>query len=162
MITVRRARLADELVLQQVDAATWRADVSPAPAPRDDTAFFTERTRPADVLVADIDGVAVGYATLSQPMPFASHGHVLQLNGLAVDPLHRRSGAGRRLIGAIVEEARGRGARKLSLRVLGPNIGARRLYESCSFVVEGILREEFLLEGRYVDDVLMARYLAAE
>ena len=29
-------------------------------------------------------------------------------------------------------------------------------------MVEGILRDEFLLGGRYVDDVFMARYLVNE
>ena len=52
-----------------------------------------------------------------------------------------------------------RGARKLSLRVLGDNTVARGLYESCGFAVEGVLRDEFLVDGRYVDDVLMARDL---
>lgn len=58
-----------------------------------------------------------------------------------------------------IAEARRRGAQKLSLRVLAPNGAARRLYESCGFTVEGVLREEFFLDGRYVDDVLMARRL---
>jgi ribosomal protein S18 acetylase RimI-like enzyme len=84
---------------------------------------------------------------------------VLQLSGLAVHPRRQRSGAGRALVEAAVEQARDRGARKLSLRVLGVNTGARNLYQACGFVVEGILRAEFLLDGRYVDDVLMARYL---
>jgi RimJ/RimL family protein N-acetyltransferase len=57
---------------------------------------------------------------------------------------------------AAVDEARRRGARKLSLRVLATNPGARRLYERCGFVVEGVLREEFLLDEVFVDDVLMA------
>ena len=35
-------------------------------------------------------------------------------------------------------------------------MAARRLYESCGFTAEGVLREEFFLGGRYVDDVLMA------
>jgi RimJ/RimL family protein N-acetyltransferase len=43
--------------------------------------------------------------------------------------------------------------------VLGPNTTARALYEGAGFVVEGVLREEFHLDGRYVDDVLMARDL---
>jgi hypothetical protein len=50
---------------------------------------------------------------------------------------------------------------KVTLRVLGHNVGARRLYERCGFVPEGVLRGEFLLEGRYVDDVLMACDLVA-
>ena len=36
-----------------------------------------------------------------------------------------------------------------------------RLYESCGFTVEGVLREEFFLGERYVNDVLMACMLAA-
>jgi RimJ/RimL family protein N-acetyltransferase len=60
------------------------------------------------------------------------------------------------------QEARSRGARKLSLRVLGPNTAARGLYATCGFVIEGTLQAEFLLDGRYVDDVLMARYLITE
>ena len=67
-------------------------------------------------------------------------------------PQHRRPAGGR---------ARSRGARKLSLRVLGGNVAARRLYEACGFTVEGVLREEFFLGGRYVDDVLMACLLDA-
>ena len=62
---------------------------------------------------------------------------------------------------ACIEQARSRGARKLSLSVLGGNVATRRLYESCGFMVEGILREEFFLGGRYVDDVLRACMLAA-
>ncbi len=61
-----------------------------------------------------------------------------------------------------VRQARGRGARKLSLRVLGFNVRARQLYESCGFRVEGVLRAEFYLDGRYVDDVLMAHRLGAD
>jgi RimJ/RimL family protein N-acetyltransferase len=44
--------------------------------------------------------------------------------------------------------------------VLGPNSGARALYEACGFEVEGVLREEFFRDGRYVDDVQMARRLS--
>jgi RimJ/RimL family protein N-acetyltransferase len=43
--------------------------------------------------------------------------------------------------------------------VFSPNEPARRLYESAGFVVEGVLPEEFLLDGRYVDDILMALVL---
>jgi ribosomal protein S18 acetylase RimI-like enzyme len=113
------------------------------------------------VLVAEDDDGVMGYIQLSQGLDVPSHAHVLEISGLAVDPARKRSGAGRALIAAAVDEARARGARKLSLRVLGPNDAARRLYEGAGFVVEGVLRGEFQLEGRYVDDVLMARDLTA-
>jgi RimJ/RimL family protein N-acetyltransferase len=55
----------------------------------------------------------------------------------------------------IVAEAE-EGRRKLTLRVLGGNDSARRLYESRGFEIEGTLRGAFLLDGDYVDDHLMA------
>ena len=97
-----------------------------------------------------------GYAALGQSLPLASHSHVLDIRGLAVHPALQRCGVGRRLVEACIEQARSRGARKLSLRVLGGNVAARRLYELCGFTVEGVLSDEFFLGGRYVDDVLMA------
>lgn len=47
----------------------------------------------------------------------------------------------------------------MTLRVLGHNPGARRLYERCGFAVEGVLKGEFILDGQPVDDVLTARFL---
>ena len=157
---VRQARPEDEPGLRDIDAATWTADVSPAPPPSADAAFFGERIAPADVLVAEAGRVMAGYAALGQSR-LASRSHVLEIRGLAVHPVRQRCGVGRLLVEACIEQARSRGARKLSLRVLGGNVAARRLYESCGFTVEGILREEFFLGGRYVDDVLMACMLDA-
>jgi RimJ/RimL family protein N-acetyltransferase len=34
-----------------------------------------------------------------------------------------------------------------------------RLYERHGFVLEGTLRDEFRIDGRFVDDVLMAKHL---
>jgi ribosomal protein S18 acetylase RimI-like enzyme len=154
--TIRQARPEDEPKLRDIDAATWTAGVSPAPPPAADAAFFGERIAPADVLVAETGRVIAGFAALSQSRPLASRSHVLEIRGLAVHPARQRCGVGRRLVEACIEQARSRGARKLSLRVLGGNVAARRLYESCGFTVEGVLCEEFFVGGRYVDDVLMA------
>ena len=156
---IRPARLTDESAIQRIDAYTWTADNSPAPPAPPDQPFFGERNQLADVLVAEADGQVIGYAIVRQYMPIPSHRDVLEINGLAVDPAHQGHGVGRRLVEACAEQARRRGARKLTLRVLGDNDGARRLYESCGFQVEGVLRDEFHLGGRYVDDVLMARFL---
>jgi ribosomal protein S18 acetylase RimI-like enzyme len=100
-----------------------------------------------------------GYVSLHQDIPIPSHEHVREINGLAVAPEAQGRGVGRELVEGAVTVAAKQGATKVTLRVLGPNAGARRLYERCGFIVEGVLRGEFILDGQLVDDVLMARYL---
>ena len=155
---IRPARPEDDPALQRIDRATWTPDVSPVASPE----LFRPMERLEDVLVVEQDGQVVGYVRLTQPGPLPSHSHALLIDGLAVDPARRGEGLGRALVTAALEEARHRAARKVSLRVLAPNQVARRLYESCGFVVEGVLRQEFLLQGSYVDDVLMAHHLVAD
>lgn len=153
---------ADSEALARIDTVTWSPRVTPAPRRDPEEPFFGERADPGDVLVVEDDGDVVGYVAIHQPIPLPSHRHVLEINGLAVEPRHQGRGVGRLLVEESKKEARRRGARKLSLRVLAPNHSARRLYESCGFVVEGTLRAEFLLEGEEVDDVLMACQLDEE
>ncbi|MFI9254206.1 GNAT family N-acetyltransferase [Streptomyces sp. NPDC053069] len=157
---IRIAVAADEEELAVLDRATWSTlhAVSPRPEPPYKP-FFDERHLPGDYLVAETEGRLVGYVRIARPTPLASNAHVLQIQGLAVAEEARGRGLGRALIRAAVEEARGRGARRLSLRVLGHNAPARALYASEGFVVEGVQPGEFLLDGAYVDDVLMGRRL---
>jgi ribosomal protein S18 acetylase RimI-like enzyme len=160
VITIRTARAADEAVLAGIDRRTWTSTVSPAPPPPPGTPFFGDGARPGNFLVAEHDGVVAGYVHLTAGFDIDAHRHVLVIGGLAVDPDRQRLGIGRQLVAAAVAVARKRGARKLTLRVLGHNTTARRIYEQCGFVVEGVLRGEFRIDGVDVDDVLMARSLA--
>jgi ribosomal protein S18 acetylase RimI-like enzyme len=157
---IRRASRSDEATLRALDAAVWSWDVSPAPPRPPDRDFFAE-SEPDSTLVAIVDGVVAGYVKLAPALDLESNRHVIEVRGLAVDPAMQRRGLGRRLMRAAAEEASRRGARRMTLRVLAPNRAARTLYESCGFEVEGILRGEFMLDGRYVDDVLMALDLGA-
>ncbi|WP_055490143.1 GNAT family N-acetyltransferase [Streptomyces sp. TP-A0356] len=157
---IRLARLDDEEALGRLDRITWSPlhSVQPRPQPPYEP-FFSERFGPRDHLVAELDGAVVGYIRLAFPTPLECNSHVRQIQGLAVADEARGAGVGRALLRAAQDEARRRGARRITLRVLGHNSPARKLYESEGFVVEGILPEEFLIEGEYVDDVLMGRSL---
>jgi ribosomal protein S18 acetylase RimI-like enzyme len=157
-VSIRPARPDDDAELQRIDVATCTTQASPAPPPDPAEPFFG-RVDPADTLVAEIGGALAGWAKLGPFYGIPASRHVLEVQGFAVDPAWQRRGAGRALLHAAVAEARRRGARKLMLRVLGSNVPARRLYESGGFHVEGVLRAQFLLDGRYVDDVLMAHEL---
>lgn len=155
--TIRPACTADEGSLAELNRVTWSwlSEVSPRPAP--DAEFFTGHRTPEQILVAEDGGKVVGYIRLVPPTGLESNRHVRQIQGLAVDPACRGRGVGRALIEAACAAARNAGARRMTLRVLGHNGPARRLYERCGFTVEGVCPEEFLIDGRYVDDVFMGR-----
>jgi ribosomal protein S18 acetylase RimI-like enzyme len=154
--TIRRATLDDDRALTEIDRVTWAGWITPAALWSAERTFFGRGLQPSDVLVAEVNGAPVGYVQLGSPTPLRSNGHVLEVQGLAVLPSHQRRGIGRQLTLAAMDEARQRGARRVRLRVLGTNPGARQLYASLGFEVEGVLRGEFLIDGQYVDDVLMA------
>lgn len=115
-----------------------------------------ERRPPEDYLVAEVEGHIAGYIMLGYPTPLPASEHVTQIQGLAIDPAMSRRGLGSALVQAGVAEARRRDAAKVSLRVLSSNVAARRVYEAAGFIVEGVLRDEFMLDGQAVDDILMA------
>jgi len=155
VVEVRAAAAADEEPLAVLDRAAWTPFSSPGPLDEAEP-FFNERNPRDGVLVAVMEGEVAGYVRVQRPTRFRSSDHVLTISGVAVDPARQGQGIGRALMEAAIAEARRRGARRLTLRVFSPNERARRLYESVGFVVEGVLRDEFFLDGRYVDDVLMA------
>lgn len=159
-LSIRAAHPSDERELVLLDRDTWSYlhAVGPPPQPPYEP-FFRGRFGPSAHLVAEHEGRVVGYVRLGCPTELASHTHVQQILGLAVSEEVRGRGIGRALVRAAVQEARDRGARRITLRVLGNNTTARVLYESEGFVVEGVQPEEFFLGGRYVDDVLMGRSL---
>jgi len=149
---IRPAGAGDAVAIAALDAATWSFDVTPSP----------RSSVPSSIdgmLVAEEGGEIVGYVAVGRATRLESNRHVADIRGLAVAPDHQGRGLGRALVQAALDAARERGARKVTLRVLAPNTAARALYESCGFVVEGVRRDEFFLDGRYVDDVLMARML---
>ena len=153
---IRQATTADEGALSEIDRLTWSARSSPGQMP--DTPFFHD-SGPEGVLVAELDGIVAGYVVARHPTRFESSRHVLHVQGLAVHPDYQRRGIGRALLDAVAERG---GARRITLRVFASNAAAVALYESAGFAVEGVLREEFFVGGRYVDDVLMARDLTRD
>ncbi|WP_409235949.1 GNAT family N-acetyltransferase [Streptomyces sp. PA5.6] len=157
---IRTARPEDDDALARLDRATWSTLHAVQPRPqRPYDPFFNDRFGPRDHLVAEVDGRIVGYVKLGYPTPLLANAHVRQIQGFAVAEEARGQGVGRRLIRAAMDEARRQGAVRITLRVLGHNTPARKLYEAEGFAIEGVLPGEFLLDGVYVDDVLMGRPL---
>ena len=159
-LTVRLAREEDAGALLEIDRATWSRYTSPSPAPPTGP-FFNNRTFPENVLVAEIDGRPVGWAKIEHPTTLPASAHVWHVTGLAVDPRFEGRGAGQALMEGLIELARTRGGRRMTLRVFGPNERAQRLYKRLGFEVEGVMRGEFMVgDGEFVDDLFMARELS--
>jgi ribosomal protein S18 acetylase RimI-like enzyme len=161
-VRVRSARLADQAVLLELDVISWSPESGfpsvMAPDLRDVT-FFGTGNPPEAHLVAELDGSVVGYIRLKPPSKLPENAHVVQVQGLAVHPEARRRGVATGLLDTAEATLRERGTRKLTLRVLSTNEAAIRLYERHGFVREGTLLEEFCINGRFVDDVMMAKKL---
>lgn len=158
---VRTAVQDDEPELARIVHGAWSRGSSVFPRPRLDAPVFTEPTLPENVLVAVENGHPLGLAklvpsSLAHPKIGPATAHVQMIYGCSVAPEHQGRGVGTALLHAVRQESVARGARRITLKVLGSNPRARALYHRHGYRVEGILRGEFFLRGNYVDDVLMA------
>ena len=149
---IRPARADDAVAIAALDAATWSFDVTPSP----------RSSVPSSIdgmLVAEDGGEIVGYVAVGRATRLESNRHVADIRGLAVAPDHQGRGLGRALVQAALDAARERGARKVTLRVLGPNTAARALYESCGFTYTG---EQQTRERDGAVELVMTRVIRTE
>jgi ribosomal-protein-alanine N-acetyltransferase len=112
------------------------------------------RRTDAELIVAEADEQAVGYAVFWQVLDQGELGNV------AVDPQWRRRGVGRRLVREVMERAGRRGVRELFLEVRPSNRHARLLYEDMGFTAVG--RRRAYYQAPVEDAVVMRAWLAQQ
>lgn len=109
------------------------------------------------VFVAEAEAGVVGRISIARDGNPHSH-HVAEL-GLMVDATERRRGIGTALMEEAIGWARGVGVTKVELHVFPHNEPAIALYRKLGFAEEGHRHRHYRIGGRYVDAILMARYL---
>jgi RimJ/RimL family protein N-acetyltransferase len=78
---------------------------------------------------------------------------------ILVLPGSRRAGVGRETIELLVGWAHGElGLRRIQLHTLPENTPMQRLAEASGFVREGVLRDYTFERGRFLDNVVYARF----
>ncbi|AOR77626.1 GNAT family N-acetyltransferase [Novosphingobium resinovorum] len=87
----------------------------------------------AFVLLARLDGEAVGIANCFTGFSTFAARPLVNIHDIAVAPGHRGKGIARALFAAIEVEARKRGACKITLEVLSGNQRAKELYASLGY-----------------------------
>jgi RimJ/RimL family protein N-acetyltransferase len=121
---------------------------------------FSERVASCPVFGAFRDAEIVGMAGFLGRQG-AKDAHKGYLWGMYVRADARNAGVGKMLAEAVIAYAREQ-VEILQLDVVGENEAARRLYASLGFVEYGIERKALKQHGRYYDEVLMAKDLAAD
>ncbi|MVT14244.1 MAG: GNAT family N-acetyltransferase [Euryarchaeota archaeon] len=108
-------------------------------------------------LVAIYNKKVVGVLTLTRES-FKKNNHVAFL-GIAIIKDFRHRGIGKAMMETSFEWAKQMGIEKICLEVFSTNTNAIELYKKMGFEIEGIRKKQFKIEGEYVDDVLMAKFL---
>lgn len=110
------------------------------------------------LVVTDADGTVAGWGSLNQFNPRPAYDHVVDFS-LYVARERRGQGIGDALLGALEGRARGLGFHKMVLSAFPTNKPGMRLYERHGFTLVGIYHEQGLLDGRWVDTIVMEKLL---
>lgn len=117
--------------------------------------WFADRLAGSDVFGAFLESTLLGVAGF-RVQQGRKETHKGMLWGMYVRPQARNAGIGRRLVEAVLDRARQR-VELIQTSVVSDNERARRLYASLGFAEYGIEKNALKQDGRYYDEVLMAK-----
>lgn len=110
------------------------------------------------IIVAEAGGEVVGWGSLNSYNPRPAYRHVADFS-VYVERRWRGKGVGRRLLERLIELARDVGYHKMMLSAFAFNEPGVALYERMGFQRVGVCHEMALLDGRWVDTLIMEKLL---
>ena len=120
--------------------------------------WLSARSARYPVVVAERGVETVGWASLNVFNPRCCYDHVADIS-VYVERKWRGKGVGRLLLGHLIELGRDRGFHKLVLACFPTNKPGVALYGRIGFVPVGTYREQGLLDGHWVDVLVMEHLL---
>ena len=126
--------------------------------PEERRRWLAARSPRHPVIVADRDGQVLGWASLNVFNAREAYRFVADIS-VYVDRAARGKGVGHALMPRLLELGREHGFHKLVLSAFPTNTGGMALYTRHGFRTVGIYREQGLLDGRWVDTIVMERLL---
>lgn len=161
-ITLRDATLADvpairDIHNQGIEDRVATLDVEPHTLSEQKEWFHRHDVR-YPVIVADQAAQIVGWASLNPFSSRAAYRFVADFS-VYIERRWRGRGIGTLLLQEIVARARALGYHKIVLSAFPFNTAGTRLYEKYGFRTVGIYREQGLVDGRWVDTIIMERLL---
>lgn len=124
-------------------------------------AWLRARTARTPVLVAERNGFVVGWGSINTFNRREAYRFVADFS-IYVARSDRGMGVGSALMAAIIESAKERGYHKLVLSAFPQNSAGMSLYARFGFREVGIYREQGVIDGKWVDTIIMERMLDDE
>lgn len=161
-VSIRVATAADAPVICDVyNQGIEDRDATLETRPRtaaEQRAWLESRGDRHPVIVAERGGGIVGWGSLNVFNPRPAYDHVADFS-VYVARDARGTGVGRRIVEALVAAARDIGYHKMVLAAFEWNKPGMALYARMGFRRVGVYREQGLLDGRWVDTVIMEKLL---
>ncbi|MBA3925964.1 GNAT family N-acetyltransferase [Listeria rustica] len=155
---IRKSIQEDAAGMIELEHLVWTAGTTPGEIHYNTDAEYLLKNPPGSKVVAEIDGQIAGILGYHSPIPLKSNEHVWTLD-IAVHPNFQKHGVGSALMEELYRIAKAENKKKISLRVLSTNEKAIQFYTKHGFQKEGQLHNEFIIDGKYVDDIFMAVFL---
>jgi RimJ/RimL family protein N-acetyltransferase len=108
-------------------------------------------------VIAEVDDRVVGNSELGRKTTGRDR-HVGTI-GIAIRDGFREIGIGTEMIKTLIDQAKSRGLKVLTISTFANNERAHHVYQKLGFVDTGRIPKKFFKEGKYIDEILMARVL---
>jgi L-amino acid N-acyltransferase YncA/DNA-binding transcriptional ArsR family regulator len=162
-IVIREATAADAAAIARIynqgieDRVATLETVIRTPEERTEWLASHDARHPVLVAVEPPDEV-VGWGSLNSFNPRPAYDHVVDFS-IYVARERRGRGIGDGLLSELENRARGLGYHKMVLAAFPTNAAGMRLYERHGFLTVGIYREQGMIDGRWVDVIVMDKIL---
>ena len=118
--------------------------------------WFTNHGPRNPILVAELNRVVIGWASLSEWSPRRAYSNAAEVS-LYVQEGFRRRGIGKKLLRALVKEGENAGLHTIIARITTDNRQSIRLHEKEGFEHIGVMREVGQKAGKLLDVCLMQK-----
>jgi L-amino acid N-acyltransferase YncA len=158
--TIRPAKIDDlpaitEIYNQAILNTVATFDTEPK-TPEEQRVWFNEHGKQYPVMVAEIDGVLVGWSALSAWSDRYAYSDTAEIS-VYVEERFRGKGIGRTLSQAIIQAGREAGLHTLIARIADENEASIHIAESLGFERIGVMKEVGRKFGRLLDVLLMQK-----
>lgn len=158
LATVDDAPAVRRIYNHEVEHTTVTFDIEPRTLEQQE-AWIAERQGALGVIVAELDGAVVGFASLSPYRSRPAYRSTVE-NSVYVDDAARGSGVGRALMNELIDTARRRGFHTIIAHVAGGHEASIALHHSCGFEIVGVQREVGRKFGKWLDVTVMQLMLS--